>query len=521
MGQSVSLSKGELTVHTLIVMAGAFMAILDTTIVDIALPKMIAPLKTDLYGIQWVVTSYMIAAAVTLPLLEWLERLTGLKAMYVSGIALFGLSSYLCGLSTELYQMVIFRSVQGFAEALIIVSAQAILFTIYPPEKKGFAMGVFGLGASFAPAVGPTLGGWLTEHMNWNWIFFINVPVGILLTISSLFFLKEVSKERQLLPFNFLSFLLISTATVSTLVVLSKGQQLGWFTSNLILLLSLISAISYLLYFSVELVSKTKLIDIGIFSHTNFAVSFFVFLLVLGFSMYALFYAIPLYFEFLKGLSTFTTGILLLPFAFSIAVFSVVAGALSDRWSAGWTLFLAIGIYLGSLFLFVVRFDMYTPKAQASFELALVGVGMGLFFAPVTVIALRGLEEKTILVISLLDYIRFIGGSFGTAIATNIIKGNSAFHYDEMSSLQSLSYTAVVSRVEEIGQFFSGSSYIPEEAKAKALYTLGLLQTKLSYSYAFQDLFVWSGIFAMIGLFPLLLLLKSYIREEYKSSEKA
>jgi len=234
MGQSVSLSRGELVSHTLIVMAGAFMAILDTTIVDIALPKMMAPLKTDLYGIQWVVTAYMIAAAVVLPLIEWLEKVVGLKKMYVAGIFLFGLSSYLCGISTELYQMVIFRSVQGLAEALIIVSAQAILFTIYPPEQKGVAMGIFGLGASFAPAVGPTLGGWLTEHISWNWIFFINVPVGIILTTASLFFLREVSAERKVTPFNFISFTFISIATVSTLIVLSKGQQFGWFTSNTI-----------------------------------------------------------------------------------------------------------------------------------------------------------------------------------------------------------------------------------------------------------------------------------------------
>ena len=506
MGQSVSLGRGELIIHTLIVMAGAFMAILDTTIVDIALPKMIAPLKTDLYGIQWVVTAYMIAAAVTLPLIEWLEKLTGLKAMYVFGIALFALSSYLCGISTELYQMVVFRSIQGFAEALIIVSAQAILFTIYPPEQKGVAMGVFGLGASFAPAVGPTLGGWLTEHMNWNWIFFINVPVGIILTSASIFFLKEVSPERKLLPFNLISFTFISIATVSTLVVLSKGQQLGWFTSNFISFLTLLAIVSYVLYLVSDLTSRNRLIDLSVFRKVNFSVSFLVFMLVLGFSMYALFYAIPLYFEFLKGLSTFTTGLLLLPFALSIAVFSVVAGALSDRWSAGGTLLMAIVIYLGSIFFFIRHYDIYTPKGEASLELAFMGMGMGLFFAPVTVIALRGLEEKTILVISLLDYIRFIGGSFGTAIATNILKGNSSFHYDEISAIQSLNYQEVKGRIETLIEHFAGSSYLLEEALKKAYYTVGMLQTKIAYSYAFQDLFVWSGVFAILGLLPLSLL---------------
>jgi len=509
MGQSSVLSRGELISHTAIVMTGAFMAILDTTIVDIALPKMIAPLKTDLYGIQWVVTAYMIAAAVTLPLIEWLEKATGLKIIYVSGIALFTLSSYLCGTAGELYQMVLYRSLQGLAEALIIVSAQAILFTIYPPQQKGLAMGIFGLGASFAPAVGPTLGGWLTEHINWNWIFFINVPVGVVLTVSSIFFLREVSASRRILPFNFLSFLFISVATVSTLVVLSKGQQMGWFTSNFIAFLTATAVLCYLLYMLSEGLSPVKLMDLSIFKRVNFSVAFVVFLLVLGFSMYALFYSIPLYFEFLKGLSTFTTGLLLLPFAFSIAVCSVVAGILSDRWSAGGTLLIAILVYLGSILLFIRHYDLYTPREAASFELAVTGIGMGLFFAPVTVIALRGLEERTILVISLLDYIRFIGGSFGTAIATNILKGGAAFHYTEISAVQSLNLSESLSRVEELAQFFYSTSYLTEEALLKAFYAAGSLQMKLALSYAFQDLFVWSGVFAVAGLLPLLLLLRS------------
>ncbi len=482
------------------------MAILDTTIVDIALPKMIAPLKTDLYGIQWVVTAYMIAAAVVLPLLEWLEKIIGLKVMYCTGIALFTLSSYLCGNSTELYQMIIYRSLQGLAEALIIVSAQAILFTAYPPQQKGFAMGIFGLGASFAPAIGPTLGGWLTEHINWNWIFFINVPVGIMLTVASLFFLKEISPKREFLPFNFFSFVFISIATVSTLIVLSKGQQMGWFTSNFIAFLTLTAVIFYIFYTISEGFSKVKLMDLSVFKRVNFSVAFFVFLFVLGFSMYALFYSIPLYFEFLKGLSTFTTGVLLLPFAFAIAICSIIAGVMSDRWSAGGTLFIAIIVYLGSVFFLIRHYDLYTPKGTASVELAVTGIGMGLFFAPVTIIALKGLEKKTILVISLLDYIRFIGGSFGTAIATNIIKGNTAFHYEEISALQSLNLTAVMAKIEELTTYFTGNSYTLQESLLKAYYSVGSLQFKMALSYAFQDLFVWSGIFAVIGLLPLLLL---------------
>jgi len=480
------------------------MAILDTTIVDVVLPKMMAPLKTDLYGIQWVITAYMMSAAVALPLLEWMAKLFGLKPLYAAGVLLFTLSSYFCGTATELSFMVFFRAVQGFAEALIMVSAQAILFSIYPPEKKGVAMGIFGLGASFAPAVGPTLGGWLTEHLGWNWVFFINVPVGILLFLLSLFFLKEVQKERGLYPFNLFSFLFLSAATVSTLVVLSKGQQYGWFTSDFIFYLTLLAVFSYLLYLLSELLSSHPLLDLSLFKKPNFTVSFLTFLFVLGFSMYAIFYAVPLYFEHLKGLSTFQTGILLLPFAFAIALFSVVAGVLSDRWSAEKTLTLAIFTYFFSLYL-LHDLDYYTPKERVSAELVLMGTGMGLFFAPVTVIALRGLEHKSVMVISLLDYIRFIGGSFGTAIATNVLKGRTNFHYEEMSALQALNYHLVVEKIKEKAVFFLGQSSDQLEALLKAFYAVGSLQFKLAYSYAFQDLFVWSGFFALLGAVPVLL----------------
>ncbi len=523
MGQSVSVAQrnsylgtGQLAVNTVLVIAGTFMAVLDTTIVDIALPKMMSPLKTDLYGIQWVVTAYMIAAAVALPMLEWLEKLTGLKLMYIVGIALFTLSSYMCGISTELYQMILFRSLQGFAEALIMVSAQAILFTMYPEEKRGFAMGLFGIGVSFAPAVGPTLGGWLTENLGWNWIFFINVPIGTLLTVSSIFLLVEMPFRRSLMPFNFISFLFISVATVSTLIVLSKGQQYGWFTSNMIAFLTVIALISYALYFFSDLFSKTKLMDLSIFRSSEFTVAFLVFLFVLGFSMYALFYAIPLYFQILKDLSTFTTGILLLPFAFSIAVASVVAGAMSDRWSVGGTMFIAVVFYMGSVFFLLRHLDYFTPKWSASTDIVIMGIGMGLFFAPVTMLALRGREEKTILIISLLDYIRFIGGSFGTAIATNVIKGNTSFHYDEISALQSLSYHEVSTSIESLIPHFADQSYLLEEALIKSYYTVGFLQSKMALSYAFQDVFVWSGIFAVVGLVPMIILFKGWIYNRKK-----
>ena len=481
------MNSKEKVIHAIIVMIGAFMAILDTTIVDVALPKMIAPLHTDLYGIQWVVTAYMISSAVLLPLIEYIESKVGLKNMFVAGIGLFTSASYMCGISYRLDEMIIFRSIQGAAEALIMVSAQAILFSIF--ENKGTAMGIFGLGASLAPAAGPTIGGWLTQHIGWEAIFFVNVPVGILNTFLSIFFLKSLKTGKHIEGFNLVSLFFISVASISLIVLLSNGQKWGWFSSNITIVFAYITLISFLLYVMSDAYSKNKLIDLSIFSRRNFLMAFFAYFWILGFSMYAVFYALPLFFEKLKGIESFKTGLILLPFAISIAIFSAVGGALSDKKNPRLVLILSTVIYIGSLYFFLLRFDYYTPKSMAELQLIIVGIGLGLFFPPVTVIALSGLEEKMLIVITILDYIRFVGGSFGTAIATNILNTRTDYHFDNIGMIQSFN----AFKAKE----FLDSSFLTKPIREAILYKSIELQ---AFSEAFQDLFFWCVVFALIGV---------------------
>lgn len=184
-----TISSGYRAFLTLIVMIGAFMAILDTTVVDVVVPKMMGPMATDLYGIQWVITAYMTSAAVGLLLTHSLGRVLGLKWLFLIGLLVFTSASALCGLAGSLPEMIGSRIVQGFGESFIMASAQTILFSIYPPNKKGLAMGIYAMGVSFAPSLGPTVGGWITEHMSWRWVFFINLPVGLMNFVAAFFFL--------------------------------------------------------------------------------------------------------------------------------------------------------------------------------------------------------------------------------------------------------------------------------------------------------------------------------------------
>jgi len=224
----------------------------------------------------------MMASATMLILAQWLDKNFGLRNVYIFGVALFTASSFACGISENLESMIGARVFQGIGEAFIMATAQAILFSVYPPEKKGLAMGIFGLGVSFAPSIGPTLGGYITEYINWRWVFFINIPFGIITVLLAIFYLPETSMIREKTKLNFVSFGFLSLFTITTLVILSKVY------------LTVVAVFSLLFYILSELVSKNPLIDFSIFRIKEYFVGFSIFFLLLGFSMYQVFYLLPL-----------------------------------------------------------------------------------------------------------------------------------------------------------------------------------------------------------------------------------
>ena len=499
---SENISSFERLLITIITMFGAFMAVLDSTIVDIIVPKIIAPLNTDLYGIQWIITAYMIASATFLLLSEWLDSKFGLKNIFLVGVLIFSLSSFVCGISNSLETMVLSRVVQGIGEAFIMATAQTILFSVYPKEKKGLAMGIFGLGVSFAPAIGPTLGGYLTEYLNWRWVFFINVPVGILTVLLGFLYLPKVSISRENVKLNFISFLFLSVFTISTLIILSKGQQLGWFNSDFIIGLTFLSVLSFLFYLISEILSKEPLIDFYIFFNKEYFIGISIFFLLLGFSMYQIFYLIPLYFEHLKGLSTLNTGIYILGFALFIAIFSPVAGILSDKIGDKNVLYITAVLYIFSSLFILPKLDYFTPKFEAALMLIPLGISMGMFFAPITTLALRNLNEKASLGTGLLHYSRFIGGSFGTAIATNNLYRYSNEHFEGINNSQDLKYLNLM--YQKLIDNFETFTDI-EKVKKLSLVLIYKLQSLYSLMWAFQDTFFIAGLFGILGVLPLLI----------------
>jgi len=501
---------------TITLMIGHFLAILNTTVVNTIMPKLLGPLSTDLYGVQWVGISYMISAAITLLFVETFSRYVGYALCYTVGLILFIIFSAFCGLANSLPQMIIFRSFQGIGEAFIMATAQTILLNVYPPEKRGTAMGIYSLGVSFAPALGPTVGGFLTEYISWRWAFYINVPIGILDLVAAISFLPYALGKRKEFSFNFVSYGLISLATIFLLIAVSKGQQYGWFQSTFIISFLILSLTFYSLYFASELISKKPLIDFKIYTIPEFGLAMAFQFFILGFVMYQVFYLISIYYQNLKGLTTFQAGLHMLSYAAFTGIFSIISGKLSDKFSPIIILFINFLILSVTTIFLLPKLNYYTPALKAAILTIPLGIAIGCFFAPLTTLAFRNLGEKIGLGVVLFHYQRFVGGSIGIAIATNTLEKRTNYHFLRITELQEFRYVnMLVEKWWYNAQKYFSEAYAFKKAKA-LLYKTEYIQ---ALSFAFQDTFRQTFLWTQIGgVFLIVLMFYKFKILTFKSS---
>jgi DHA2 family multidrug resistance protein len=410
----------------------------------------------------------------------------GNKWIYVISVAIFTIASFLCGIANSLSFIIIARVIQGFAEALIMVTAQAMLFGFFPPEKRGIAMGIFALGVAFAPAIGPTLGGYLTEWFSWRAVFFVNVPIGIVLVIFGSLLLPD-NDERKDEKLNFISVTFLTIATVALLVILSKGQQYEWFNSSFIVYLSFITLFGVMFFIISEMLSKESLFDYSLFKNAYYTLGILIYFVLLGFSMYQYFYLIPMFYEHIKGLSSIQTGLGVLGFGIWIGVFSLIAGALSDKFSPIPVLIVGAIIYLISSFVLFPSINYYTPFYEAVLKTMPFGIAMGLFFAPITVLVMNNSNGKIEQAIMTMDYVRFIGGSFGTAIATNNLMFYSNKEFDGMSIFQN--YHVTRDFVLGLEKFFGDAG----------IEIFRNLKEFMSANYGFKYVWLDAGFWGLVG----------------------
>ncbi|HPJ95550.1 MAG TPA: DHA2 family efflux MFS transporter permease subunit [Deltaproteobacteria bacterium] len=403
------------------VMTGAIMGSLDASIVNVALPNMQGNFGASIEEIAWVSTGYILSCVIIMPIIAFMSFRFGRKRFYLFSIILFTVSSVLCGISRTLPSMVVFRILQGLGGGTLMPLAQAILRETLPPEERGKAMGIFGFGVILGPAVGPTLGGWLTVNYSWPWIFFINVPIGIMNVLLVMRYIHDPSHiVRERGKVDAWGILFMITGLGALQIMLEKGQRKDWFSSDLIVLLAVIACIGLGLFIWQELKTEKPAVNLRIFKNLNFAFSTF-FGGMLGLCLFGSIFLMPMFLQHLLGYTAYDSGLAMLPRAVLMAFSMLIAGRIYRKTGPRPMLLLgitanAVSFYMFSRFsLDVGYWDLFLPQC-------LQGLGFGFMFVSVSAAALSSIKMELLTAATgLYNVVRLVFGSIGIAASSTLL----------------------------------------------------------------------------------------------------
>ncbi len=419
-----------------------FMEVLDTSIANVSLPHIAGSLSAGTDESTWVLTSYLVSNAIVLPLSGWLSSIIGRKRFYMGCVAIFTVSSLLCGLAPNLGMLIFFRVLQGIGGGGLQPSEQAILADTFEPAKRGMAFAVYGIAVVMAPAIGPTLGGWITDNFTWRWIFLLNIPVGIvsLILTSRLIqdppYLKRKKLSETRIDYVGLSFVALGLGTLQ--VVLDKGQRDDWFESHFILALTIISVASLVFVAFWEWNHKDPVIDLHLYKERTFA-SANLMMFMLGFALLGSTLLLPLFMQTLLGYTAQQAGMGLSPGGFAIMVLMPVVGFLLSRVDP--RKLMVFGLLVLSFSLFnMTRFTLGVDFRTIVIARTIQAVGMAFLFVPINTAAYAYLpREKNNAASGLMNLARNIGGSVGISVVTTMLDRRAQFHQTHLSSRLSAS----------------------------------------------------------------------------------
>jgi DHA2 family multidrug resistance protein len=422
------LSTGDRLIVTVGVMMAVLLQVLDTTIANVALPHMQADLSASQDQINWVLTSYIVASAIALPISGWLADRVGRKRLLLISVVCFTVASVLCATATSLTEMVIFRAFQGVSGAFIVPLAQATLFDINPREKHGQAMALFGGGVMIGPILGPVLGGWLTDNYNWRWVFLVNLPVGVLCTLIMMRFMPKTETHRR--NFDMFGFALLAIALAGLQLFLDRGEQNDWLSSwEIRIELGLAIAATWM--FLVHMVtSKHPLFERALFTDRNFATSL-VFMAATGVLLLAGLALLPPLLQNLYGYSVLQSGFLTAPRGIGTLISMLIAGRATGKIDA--RLLVGIGVVLMGISLHMMTgFAIDQPSRPVIMSGVVQGLGLGLIFVPLQTLAFQTLAPRMRTTgAALLNLSRNIGGSVGiSVVSTQLVRMTQVSHAD-------------------------------------------------------------------------------------------
>ncbi len=502
---------------TTAVMLGAFLSVMDTSIVNVALPYMMGNFAQTLSAITWVATSYTIAAIIIITMTGWLSTLMGRKKLYLFSFIVFTAGSVLCGTAKTFQQMLIYRIVQGIGGGALIPISQAILRETFPRKQHGMAMAIFGMGVVLAPALGPIVGGWLIDHYGWPWIFYINIPVSIIgIWIAYHYIHDPEYLKRGVKKVDWFGILFLTIGLTGLQIVLERGQEKNWFDSSFIISWSIVSLVSLIVLIFWELRANEPVVDLRILRNAPFAIGFTVVALY-GIALYGTTFILPQFTQILLGYSAYQSGLTLLPRAFALFIFMPVAGRLYNHIDAKKLIIFGIAISCWSYALLShlsldVAFENLIPI------LLLMGAGMAFVFVPLSTVSLITIANKDMTnATSLYTLMQRIGGNIGYAVTVTILERRTQFHHSHLVENISASHGRFLNVYHAFTGYLHKNGYGPVSDRLGTFSFLDHLINRQATMLSYNDL---SLIFMLMFLFVTIFILFLPHSRTVKSTEE-
>jgi len=499
----------------------ALLQIVDTTIVNIALPTMQGGLGASLSEITWVITAYAIANVVVMPMTSWLSQQFGRRNYFAGSIIIFTVCSLLCGNATTITELIVFRFLQGIGVGALLVTAQTIITESYPVEKRAMAQTIYVLGVIVGPTLGPPLGGYIVDNYSWPFIFYINIPIGIVATMLTIQYIKsprygEKVSSRHV---DWLGIGLLTVAVGLLQFILEKGQEEDWFSSSLISISAAISFFGFFFFIWRELVYKYPVVELRVLRNVNLSVGS-ILSFVLGFGLFGSTFIIPLYTQTIMGWTAFQAGMLMIPSTVFTAIMMPFVGKMMER-GVSFRLMITSGMVIFFIYS-LMAYKVLTPDTggDAFFWILVIrGVGLGLLSVPVTTMALSTLHGPQISQgAALSGMLRQLGGSFGVALITTYLTRDVQFHRVDLISNISLYNPAVQQRMELLSKNFQSKGMAWDAAQKAALQLEDNIVNVQATVLSYMDIFLWIGVMFLVCV-PCVLMLVKKAKNKVQSPE--
>ena len=417
---------------TISVMIPTLVEVLDSSVANVALRYIQGSLAASQSQSTWVLTSYLMANAIVIPMSAWLAGFMGRKRYLLISLTVFVAASMLCGMAQTLPQLILFRLIQGAGGGGLQSMSQAILLESFPAKQRGLAMSIFGMGVVLGPVIGPVLGGWITDQYSWRWIFYINLPLGILGLVMLSLFVKEDARQAVVDKFDALGLMFLVLGIGSLQIVLDKGQEAGWFNSWMIIILSTVAVVSLIALVIWELSTAYPLLKLSVFRDRNFGLGNII--IFLGyFSAFGAIVLLPMYVQTFLGYNAFLAGLVLGPGGLIMLVFLPMAGKLSARLDT--RILLAFGLMVLAYASYRMRlFDLSIDFMTAVDSRIIQSIGMSFFFVPLATLTFLNIDTTNMnSATAFFNLIKNLGGSFGTSFVSTMLARREDFHQSRLS----------------------------------------------------------------------------------------